>query len=356
MLCYTVEAGYDNQLMMAEAAAFGYAGLGCLEMVQQQNHLLDRQSDREFLLRLTRDEDLFLDREPWHQVAVLRHHASELLNPFPCSLTPYVVEQMLFEAHVPFAIIGEGELTLEHLRREFSVLVLPDSKCLSDDEITVLCAYVNGGGRLLSIGKTGTATPLNQYRESWGLGELFGHPGHPVDAEAAYEETAGSERRVVEGRRRVGRLDAAPGAGRVIHLPPLDFVMPGEGEVHAWQGYPWYYHPYWRPPRDAQAFLSAVDELIGGDRRVRTSLPRHVGLECYTAPEGYRFCLVNYAHPEPVAGASLTVRLGDEAARVNAVDWHGLEGVQSLAWRRAAGVITIELPAFALLGTMTVRR
>ncbi len=76
---------------------------------------------------------------------------------------------MLFEHHVCFTLIGADELECRRLSREFDLLVLPDSKCLSDGQITQLEKFVSGGGNLLAVGNTATATPLNQYRGLWGL-------------------------------------------------------------------------------------------------------------------------------------------------------------------------------------------
>jgi len=337
--------------MLAEAAAFSYNSLGFVAMVQQANHLIETAKDEALIRWLTANEELFLDREPWHQVAVLRHHKSALLNPFPCALTPYVVEQTLFERHVAFGIVGERDLKAETLHKDFSLLILPDSKCLSDEEVREIEGFVSQGGRLLSIGLSGTATPFNQYRPSWALGRVFGRGDRPMAPEVTYEEIAVSARSA-----KATTLDATPieaqfGAGRAVHLPPLRFRIPPKESVHGFSGYPWYYHPWWKAPKNAEQLADAVDQGLGEDARIETSLPRHVGIECFRAPEGYRLYLVNFAHPEIVCPGHLAVRL-DTQEPVRKVEWTTPGATQQLSWHENNEEIKMTTPPFSLLAVI----
>ncbi|MFA6290767.1 MAG: hypothetical protein WC637_03240, partial [Victivallales bacterium] len=63
IMYYTVEHGKRNPLLMAEAAAFSYASLGCLGMIQQKNHLFTEPEDETMLRYLIQREELFLDRK-----------------------------------------------------------------------------------------------------------------------------------------------------------------------------------------------------------------------------------------------------------------------------------------------------
>lgn len=352
IMCYTVEQGRRNPLLMAEAAAFSYASLGCLGMVQQKNHLFTEPADERMLRYLVGREHLFVDREPWHHVAVLRHHRSEILNPFPSGLSPYVVEQMLFERHIPFAIIGQDDLYGDVLNGEFDVLILPDCKCLSDGELSEIGRFVENGGRLLAIGMTATATPNNQFRPAWGLGNIFKGLSFPGVRENSYEETAASQSAAHTCANGNGRLDVSCGYGRAIYLTPLQFYQPSKEEVHTWLGYPWFYHPYWRSPSNVAEFDSALSELIGDRWRVRTSAPRHVGMEFFKIGNGFRIFLVNYS-PIPAEPFKLAVKTGS-ASSLSKVLWESPEELTEPVWHKEDGGIALETPQLNILGILTL--
>ncbi len=332
---YTTIRGENTPLMLVEAAAFNYGCLGFVETVMHEEFRMTAPEDRAFLEFLVANESLFLNRRPWHHVAVLRHHESMLLNPFPSGLSPYVVEQMLFERHVPFALIDNSELQSERLRAEFDLVILPDTKCLSDSEIGQLEAFVAAGGRLLSTGNTGRATTLNQFRPAWGLSQIFSRQIAPDKSEGLQRDKAG-------------------GAARAIHLPELAFDLPERSTAPRFGKYPWYTHRYWNPPKNAETFAQSVEELLGADWRVRTDLPRTAGMECYRTASGYRFCLVNYRHPEPVGESTLLLNRRALAVASPRFHWKTPEGERTLNVITEGGTLRIPLPAFSLLAVLSV--
>ena len=230
---YTTNSEGNSRLMLAESAAFNYCCLGFVEMATQRNHCVTNEKDMQFLSYLRINESLFLDRQPWHNVAVLRHHESQLLNPYPCALTPYVVEQLLFEHHEPFSIIGEAELDTQNSMSDFDVIILPDCKCLNDEQLEQLQEYVSKGGKLLAIGNTATATALNQYRPEWGLGKIFNQARSPSSRIVDYDETPNSNARMNrEAASSQELLKAALGTGQAVYIPALDFVLP---DISFWE-------------------------------------------------------------------------------------------------------------------------
>ena len=356
VLYYTSIAGRNNQLMLAEAAAFAYRTLGFVETAMQKNHCISDSQDLGLLDYLTTNEDLFLNRRPWHNIAVIRHHESMLLNPFPSGLTPYVVEQMLFEGQQPFAIISASELARKDLREEFAVLILPDCRSLSDEQIVHLETYVSHGGKLLALGDVATATSLNQHRRHWGLRKIFNAEYCPNQNHIDYQETADSvDSKSCEPAHTQDQLDATYGKGRAMHLPPLDFDLPPKTDLTRFGGFDWYYHPYWKPPHNAPMFVRALEELMGQDWRIKTDLPRHVGLECYQIKSGWRICLVNYANPELVAPAALAINLRSQPCNNVTIDWRRPNETKSLdASINSEKVLSLDLPKFNLMATITI--
>lgn len=355
---YTCERRRNNRLRLAEAAAFNYNSLGILETSMQWNRLMDGKEDIAYLNALIENEKLFLDRKPWHKVAVLRHNRSALLNPFPCALTPYVVEQMLFENHVPFAIVSERSLSAHELSEEFSVLALPDSKCLSDKEIAEIKAFVKKGGKLLAIGNSATASPLNQYKHEWGFEEIFKLGINPREKRVDYNETAVSAFvAAAHSQSAVEFLSASFGKGQAVYLPKLDFNLPDKKGMVLQSCFDWYYHPYWRKPHNAEIFLRALNELRGDDWQLKTTLPRQVAIETYRIKNGYRFYFVNFGNPNPVAASQLSVKLDSAPARKLKAIWHGIgAGNTNLVLKKDnSKALQLTIPPFDLLGVLTLQ-
>lgn len=354
---YTTEQGRDSALALAEAAAFNYASLGFVETAMQSNHRVETADARAMLDYIVDHETLFLDREPWHQIAVLRHQDSQMLNPFPSGLSPYVIEQLLFEEHAAFAILCEEDLDRRVLSEAFDLLILPDCTCLSDSEIREIEAFVQRGGALLSLGNTATATPINRLRPVWGFASIFDSGAPPVAVSAAYAEVAHAlapgDATPTSGAE---PLQASFGRGRAVHIPRIDFDLPDKTRLHRFAGIDWYYHPYWRRPNNARQIVQSVDTLIGQRWRTQIELPRHVGVEHYRAGNEYRLQFINYAAEEVREGA-VTFHKDVLPAGPAAVEWEA-PSVPHERLRHAtcvAGHWTVQLPRLDRLATLHVR-
>ena len=354
---YTTTQGSNNRLMLAESAAFNYRSLGFIETAMQVNHRIEEPDDLQTLTYLRDNEELFLDRDLWHHVAVLRHHESMLLNPWPSALSPYVIEQTLFEEHVPFSIIAEDELDSEKLKAEFDLLILPDCKCLSDAQIDEILRYVEMGGQILVIGKTASATPLNQFRSHWPLAKIFGDEPAAIKEEAVYEEIADSKVAGLHEGQQDGILRASFGNGKAVYIPQIDFDLPDRSKTNRFAGFEWYYHLYWKRPHNSGAILEAVEELLGEKQRLQSSLGPQVGIESYTIETGYRLGLVNYLSPEPTAPAEIRLRVDDPDPAKLDIFWHSPENDCTIKSAiEADGCLSISIPAFELLATLTISR
>lgn len=75
--------------------------------------------------------------------------------------------------HVPWGILLDENLTAERLRW-FPVVLLPNAAILSDREISLLRAYVDGGGNLILTGFSGMLGWRGESREESALAELAG--------------------------------------------------------------------------------------------------------------------------------------------------------------------------------------
>ena len=358
---YTVTESEDNELMMAEAAAFNYNCLGFIETGMQVNHKLEAPADLEFIQHLIANERFFVDQTPWSSVAVLRHHESMLLNQYPANLTPYVVEQALFEAHLPFSIINSTDINAKTLS-EFAVLILPDSRSLGDDEICEIERYVSDGGRLISIGDSGTATNLNQFREEWGLSNIFNMKTSPFKSRSEYAEVAVSTTANLAKSDKSDKCEttlirAEYGEGLAVHVPTLDFDIPNDAaDLNTFGGFTWYYHPYWKPAKDIGVLLSTLDSMLDGKPRVETNLPRHVGVEFFRiASDGWRVHFVNFRNPDVIRDAKITIYSDFFNQQSLDLTFLSEKGDQSVSTTSAGqGEITFNLDKFHLMLTAEI--
>ncbi len=83
------------------------------------------------------------------------------------------VETVLMENHVPHDFILEEDVDEQRLSK-YKLIILPDVKCLSDKEITLLQNYVHQGGHMIATYTTGLFRPDGSERENFGLSALFG--------------------------------------------------------------------------------------------------------------------------------------------------------------------------------------
>jgi len=92
----------------------------------------------------------------WRNCSSLRVQPAEHLERFTATARD------LEECHVPYdvLVLGHPDLyddqpSLERLRR-YRCLVLPHVDCISDQQVTALKSYIQGGGRLVLLGECGT--------------------------------------------------------------------------------------------------------------------------------------------------------------------------------------------------------
>ena len=102
----------------------------------------------------------------------------------------------LLSAHVPFDIVVDTGLTLDHLR-PYRWLILPWVECMSDDQAALIRDFAAGGGRVILVGDTGWADEWLEPRDDNAL----------EDVPAVHIETVASES---GGRELIEALEGLP--------------------------------------------------------------------------------------------------------------------------------------------------
>ena len=83
------------------------------------------------------------------------------------------IARALLEAHIPFDVLSEHNLTAERLSC-YKVLVLPNTACMSDRLVRLIRQFVAEGGGLVATYESSLCDARGDRREDFGLKDLFG--------------------------------------------------------------------------------------------------------------------------------------------------------------------------------------
>jgi hypothetical protein len=230
-----------------------------------------------------RQRDLYVGTKDLASVAVLRSYPSITYHNSAAGLSAILVEQALIQAQIPFHLIFD-----EHLSRlspaMCKVLILPDSECLSDEQLASIRRYVEGGGGLVATEQAGLYDSWRRLRVKPGLQGLVDRQVPAV----GYEEEVGA-----------AQHNAGPpvrkefGQGRVVYFPGLEF----DGPLPPPEPYFSIGTEFWKRPKNWKELVDAVSWAAQGDVQLQVSGPDFLGANLVEQPEKRRRLvhLVNYS-------------------------------------------------------------
>ncbi|MGC9292155.1 MAG: alpha-amylase family protein [Acidobacteriaceae bacterium] len=227
-----------------------------------------------------KNRDMYLYSKDVTSVAVLRSYASLTYHNARAQLSAILVEQSLIQSRVPFALIFD-----EHLRdlSGYKVLVLPNTECLSDEQITSIRRYVESGGGLVVTEQAGLYDNWRRTRVKPGLSGLVEVQTTGVD----YQEDVSSRADNVglPVRRQVG-------PGRVVYLPSVQF----DGALPQPEPYFWISNIFWKRPKNWREIVDSVQWAAGGQLPLVLDGPEFLVANCTHQTREKRFLvhLVNY--------------------------------------------------------------
>jgi hypothetical protein len=227
-----------------------------------------------------KNRDNYVDSEDVTPVAVFRSYASLTYNNAHSQLSTILVEQALIQSGIPFALIFD-----EHLQdlSKYKVLILPNSECLSDEQLSQIRRYVNGGGGLIVTEQSGLYDEWRRTRTEPGLQGLV--DGQSVGSD--YQEEVKSAT-IAPGA--VVRKQVGP--GRVAYIPaiPFDGVMPPMEPYFAITNI------FWKRPRNWRDIIEAIRWAAGDHLPLILDGPEFLVANCTTQTRNQRFFihLVNY--------------------------------------------------------------
>ncbi|HTE27240.1 alpha-amylase family protein [Flavitalea sp.] len=83
------------------------------------------------------------------------------------------VEAIMMENHIPHDFMLDDQISKERLQR-YKIIILPNIRCMGDEEIALLKEYVSNGGTLIATYATSLYDADGKERKDYGLSELFG--------------------------------------------------------------------------------------------------------------------------------------------------------------------------------------
>ena len=274
----------------------------------------------------TRNDTLYGERPIYADVAVLRSWPSMAYNSANWSHGPFVCEQGLWQARIPFGIIFDRNLNDLSAHR---VILLANQDALSEDAVARIRSFVESGGGLVPTGATGRLDDWRRVRERNALTEAFG----------------------LAMDRKPER--AAVGRGRVVYLPEL---LPAAGVTTDDTGRERGHAGTAIPPGNWKAVETALRWAAGGSFRFSVRAPGTVAAEFREGPTAADRVvhLLNFAD-KPVRG-QIRVQMEDDGH-----DWSlELDSPDPLprlvpSLTRARGRVTFTLPGIALYTACILR-
>lgn len=333
---YKLGRTYDN-------VAFTYTGASesaiaeCLAFNQTIGFAGENPLSPEMLKYISfyrRYRDCFMGTRDVAPVAILRSYPSITYHNSAAGLSAILAEQTLIQSRIPFQLIFD-----EHLAAlspsTCSVLILPNSECLSDNQIAAIRRFVDAGGGLVVTEQAGLYDEWRRLRVPSGLRDLVDHQV----LGAAYEE-------------RVEGVSVAPGAtsqkqvgrGRVFYIPGLQF----DGPMPPPEPYFSIDKTFWKRPSNWQQLVEGIKWTLRGSLPLSVSGPDYLIANLVEQPQRYRrfVHLVNFNFKNVPSIEDIEIRCAaPEGRTVRAVRLYSLdENGRELPFRMNGGSASFTAP------------
>jgi hypothetical protein len=229
-----------------------------------------------------KNRDLYIGTKDVASVAVFRSYPSITYHNSRAGLSAILVEQALIQAKVPFHLIFDEQL--KHLSPvTCKVLILPDSECLSDEQLARIRRYVAAGGGLIATEQAGLYDQWRRLRVEPGLQGLIDNqaPAEPYQEQVKMATvTAGPPT-----RKEIGR-------GRVVYFSGIEF----DGPLPPAEPYFNIGPAFWKRPKNWKELVDCVSWAARGDIPLQVTGPDFLGVNLVEQAEKRRRMvhLVNY--------------------------------------------------------------
>jgi hypothetical protein len=327
----------DNPLALGEALAFnhtiGYVGSNPLSAMTRE-HIDFYRTNR----------DRYEGSEDAGNVAIFRSYASLTYNNADVQLCAVLVEQAMIEASVPFDLVFDAGL---HNLSKYKVLILPNSECLSNEQIALVRQFVNRGGALVAIGQAGLYDEWRRVRVVPGLQGLVDHQSTGTGYRESVESGVGMTG--TRSQRQVGR-------GRVAYLPAVHFdgALPPARQHFAVTS------EFWKRPKNSKELIDLVRWAAQDEIPLSVEGPAGLVANCTVQQFRRRMYahLLNYDSEKTptLHGISARVSLPDKA-KAQSVTLHmpGVMELRPLEFRNEASGSSFTVPDLHTYGLIEIQ-
>jgi hypothetical protein len=288
-----------------------------------------------------KQRELFVGTSDVASVAVLRSYPSITYHNSGAGLCAILAEQALIQARMPFTLVSDERLMVL-TPAKCKVLLLPDSECLSDEQIAAIKKYVEAGGGLVVTGRSGLYDAWRRQRVMPGLEGLVDWQV-PVGSEIPLRATSASLFRKEFGR------------GRVAYIPKIEF----DGALPPSEPYFVLIPKFWKRPANWRELVDAVDWAARNDIALRVAGPDFLGANLVEQFEKRRRLvhLVNYNFTQVPMIENIEVRCsvpeGNPARSVRLYS-PGRDGADTLIFRMEGSEAVFTVPRLNAYCVVTI--
>lgn len=292
-----------------------------------------------------KNRDLYARARDVASVAVFRSYPSITYHNSGAGLSAILVEQTLIQAKIPFHLIFEEQLS--HLSpTTCEVLILPNSECLSDEQIAMIRQYVETGGGLVATEHAGLYDNWRRLRVKPGLEGLI---DHQLTAQAFQEEVR---------RTAIAAGTAVPkrvGRGRVVYIPGLEF----DGPLPPPRPYFRIDTAFWKRPKNWRQLTNAISWASRGKSILQVAGPDYLGVNLVEQMDKQRRLvhMVNYNAANMPSIENIEVKcVVPEGKSANAVRWYSadLDTYRTLDFGRQGSQTVFVVPELRAYGLAAI--
>ncbi len=271
----------DSELQMAEAMAYNRQCLGMVggvlagfELSEKRNNIgFDNPytwggylegfefstTKLNYIKFFHKNFEYYRDIDNIADVAVLHSYSTMAFNNDRPYQSTFLFEQALIQDKIQFDIIFDDNL--KDLSK-YSVLVLADQECLSDEKLDLIRGFVKSGGGLVATENTSLYTEWRQRRREFGLKDLFQLEPPVWPARSSFSQPVLD---IPVVRNQIGN-------GRVVYISEIKPAIPKPPTAAM-------VSRYWKLPLNRNELIESVKWAGGNELSIEVNAPLTVTAE-----------------------------------------------------------------------------
>ena len=230
--------GVDSEVAAAESMAFNPYSF----------HSPPNKSFEKYITFYNKYFEHYSNTKVVADAAILRSFPSMAYSNYNTHQSTILLEQCLIQAKIPFEIIFDDNI--KNLSK-YSVLILANQECLSDQQLELIREYVRNGGGLVATEDSSLYNEWRRKRQGFGLKEVYNLEHPPAINTLKIQDGATELIQEVNLRKTGSVINNHYGLGKVVYIP---FIEPSIKRPHTEQ----MKNKYWKLPLN---YLEIINEI-----------------------------------------------------------------------------------------------